>query len=541
MNNPEQFNNLDTRAARAAADIHTQANARPRPAFDAERPLSITVPSTALNGSVRPSRRGLLAVAAVVLVVVGAIAVGVNRSDNGRTEDLASHGGQPRAFQANWLPDGFRLQGAGEAGAGVQGRGSSPIAVELYGPNPSQPQVGIAVTSKDGLTPSGPSLGQVDLGNGRTGDWYEMFGAKRRMLGVDFGQYQMMLVASEAGEAELVSIARGVHLEGAAVAVDPEVLPDGWNHLGTEPDLLASLNPLAAVSVEGPLRLSMYGAGYVDGANDASSVVVGSMPGTETRLGAARVLLDGVHEVTIRGHQGVVGHLSGEAGTDYTMRSVAWLEKPGELVRVSAMGLSEAEMIRVAEDVKVIDEAAWKSILLRSNLGDLQNDPKLEIGRGEFADGTAWVVRKSGASGSDPSTELSVATGPLDSSSSSSSGGPEPEFRSIETLDKGGRYFASGLIGDAVATVELRSATGTVLGQATIVEGNGARAWVTELTKDPTVVVALDANGVELDRRTLENLADNVTAGDGVDGSHSFEGQGTPISPDGSSITIPAG
>ena len=71
-------------------------------------------------------------------------------------------------------------------------------------------------------------------------------------------------------------------------------------------------------------------------------------------------------------------------------------------------------------------------------------------------------------------------------------------FTSAEVLSQNGHVFASGLLADDVAKVELRRADGSVVGEATIVEALGHRGFAAEVTDGVTAAVALDATGKEL-------------------------------------------
>lgn len=66
--------------------------------------------------------------------------------------------------------------------------------------------------------------------------------------------------------------------------------------------------------------------------------------------------------------------------TDRSDRLLTWLERPGVSVTVVGEGLSEKEMVAIAEGLRPIDEAAWRQLTLRAppKSGEIVNVPATE-------------------------------------------------------------------------------------------------------------------------------------------------------------------
>src|SRR5690606_8730533 len=76
---------------------------------------------------------------------------------------------------------------------------------------------------------------------------------------------------------------------------------------------------------------------------------------------------------------------------------VRWTERPGEMLSLSGLGLTREELLAAAETLQPVDPTRWRELLEATALGDLHvydgDRPSVEMGRGRFADGTAWVLR----------------------------------------------------------------------------------------------------------------------------------------------------
>ena len=222
---------------------------------------------------------------------------------------------------------------------------------------------------------------------------------------------------------------------------------------------------------------------------------------------AATLFAERFEEATVRGRRALVIEYS--RTSDFRAVTVTWLEKPGELLRLSGVGLSIEELLSIAEGVRPVSAAEFTDLVERSKPGGLDADPADTVGEGQFPDGSRWVLRQ-GTDGSTPSPELNVAitddTGGSSSQSSSGSSSGSESGRglvAVTTVEYEDRTFAAGFVTDDVVAVELRQPDGSVLGNALVVTGAGHTGWVTELDVPATVAVALDANGNEVGRTTL--------------------------------------
>lgn len=549
MNDHDPIHRLDDRATRAATDVRDRAAARRRPSFDPARPVDLPTPVA------RPDRsapRRVLAIAAAVVLLAGAAGWWATASDEDAGPATTTGEGL-RPHVATDLPAGLAPAGAFHRGDvepdDVTGPGAA-IAAAFYGPADDDPQ--LAVASGADLAEADEGLGApVDLGGGLVA----------RPLGETFGlpgvlvtgtPEPVILLSRSLSTGALGEIAPSVRFDDGRPEVAADGLPDGWRLRTREPDLLAAAFPMSATAAAG----EQYGAAYVaesetgtDGPEvDDRMAIVLSLPGDDARRASARLLLDDVEDVEVQGEPALVGR-SPEGGdpSGEELWTVAWLARPGTLVRVSAYGLDRSETLRVAEGVRPAEGDEWDVLERlteeRSDQRDVASGQPdgsagTELGRGTFPDGTDWVLRTAdGGIG----TELTVGDGGLGGSTSSSGEPGAVAFRSFETTDRGARRFGSGLLTDGVDAVELRRTDGSVIGRAVIVVGSGDRAWVAELTEDPVVVVALDGDGRELDRREVEDADPIESVGDGVDGSDgpvpsTIVGQGTPLE-----TTVPAG
>jgi hypothetical protein len=509
---------LDERASAAAADLRARAGARPVPAFDPERAEALPAP---LPTSTVRSRRPLLAVAAAVVLVAGAAAWWSSTSGPDDSQPATRTTGNPRPYVATDLPDGFELTGVADLDGSDTGGAEGPLA--LFGPSADRPGLGVAFQPDYEVSDDGEQGDRIDVG-GREAYSLGGKGLGRNVVVVAEGSGGILLVSPTLDAEALARLAAEVTVDGTTVTVDPAALPDGWGPLATDAAGFGGLSPMA------PMRGAGSGAtvNYAKGAK--ASIIVTSTPGDQDAVFTGILLADRFEELEVRGHRAVLTTVkiaianspdSGDEPTDLTMTTLTWLEAPGELVRVTGIGLGRDELVLVAEGVEPAGSQRWAELLKRSRLGDLggQSDPKSRVlGEGTFADGTAWKLRYTPASddGSMASTSLTVATDGLSGSSSSSSGtaigsgsGSDPgegildPFPSMEVLDHGDRHFASGLLAGPVATVELRRPDGSVIGRATVVTAEGVSGWVAELTEADTVVVALDAAGTELGRAEL--------------------------------------
>lgn len=503
MTDQRELDALDRRAARAAADLRARAGARPRPPFEAEWVDVLPAPPP-VDG--RRSRRPLLVAAAAVVLIAGMALGLVARSGDG---DGGVAGptttGAFRPFAATELPRGMAVIGAAESPGEQSGPdGDGAIPVDVYGSDGGAPQLGVVLSGElEPLTAGGETF---DLGDGRVATAVDS-GLPGSTLQLDLEGTSALLISPELDPPALARIAGGVSVERGRALLDEAQLPDDWRFLGTEPDLFALFSPLSISGRTGaPSAAVLYGP--VDGDTSAMAIV-SSTQGDQFRLDVLRLVSTEVRSVQVRGHDALLA-TTASADTE-NLLTVAWLERPGELVRVSGYGLSEDDLLRMAESVEPVEPGAWEAMLREARLGGLVGPdgrpPGEVIGEGTFADGAAWVLRApTTASEGGDFLSLSVDTGEWVGSGGSSGGSVSSGdatvagFGGLNTLDQAGRHFLFGQIGAAVTSVELRRADGSVMVTADLVEGQGIRAWVAELIEPDAAVVALDADGGEVDR-----------------------------------------
>lgn len=570
--NDDQFEALDDRADQAASNVHAAAKRRPRPAFDAER--ASTLPQPAAVGVARsPRRTAWVAAAAVVALVAGAVTFAATRPEGGKDTIAASSVDDLRPFVADDLPDGLQPMAFVEL-ARDSGGGARTGAMPVYGKAIEQPLAGATVVQLDDfidleLAPfevDGQTLYRTGGPEGLPGRWVVLKDG-------DDGESLVLLVG--ATEEDAVALARVVSIDDGAVSVDVDGLPDGWRRLVTVDDPLT-------VMFDGSATRKGYYAAYVSGLGSSSaapgtsgdedftSVQITSVSGDEATMWASRLFVPDAREVTVRGHRGFTGAFptsspEGYTGPTYAMTTVSWLERPGEVLTVTGIDMTEDELLAVAEDIRPATEEEWATLTRQSQLGEFDDaqtsDTQLGRTTGTFDDGSEWALsirqstpyeddrlQEGEQVEGDVYTDLRVVVGaaassgsPFASYSGSSTSGGIDGFRSVSTTDIEGRHFSSGIVTDGVVRVQLQRADGTVLGEATVVEVAGYTAFVAELAEDPTVLVALRADGSEAGRSTVEELDQNVTPDiDGASDTTTFEGQGSPIDSDGGSSIAPA-
>ncbi|HEX2577026.1 MAG TPA: hypothetical protein VHK88_11805 [Aquihabitans sp.] len=514
----ELLTSLDERAGSQAADLRRRAAARPAPAFDPNRPLGLgPVPSHSADAGVR--RVAVAGAIAAALLVAGGF--GWLASTDGGDRQPAPAGvttGKPRPFVATDLPDGYEPTGAVDLRPGADGL--APMSV--FGSSSEEPGLGVTVQPQFALDVVVAGV-PVDLGDDREAFAYDGVGLGRRAVLVRAGDASLLLTSPVLDRAALVRVARSTVVERGRPGVDEAALPEGWTLLAEEPGVLALSSPVAVFRSRGSGTGSV--ASYIDSTGEpqdgtTGSVVVWSSEANPASIHAQELFTEGSEAVTVRGRGGLLSRYPAAAGSPSGW-VLSWIEAPGEVVRVQASGVDRAEVLAVAEGVRPADVAEWTDLLERTQLGELAADDDQtgyeELGRGEFADGTPWRlgVATDGIGG----TQLSVATGPVESEGASSGGsgsasgggGTDAAFRTVDTLDRAGRHFASGLLGPATRTVALRRQDGTVIDEAVVIGEGDRRAWVAEITEDPTIAVALDDGGSELGRVTFEELDRNTT------------------------------
>lgn len=560
MSAPEdhQLRQLDQRGADASADLAARAAARPVPSFDPVRAVVSELPTS------RPRTPGrILAVAAVILVVAAIAGVLVAQIRDDGSDKAKVISGKPRPFVAGDLPDGFAFAGAGEITAdegqsdGVsEVDGSGPVA--LYGPDDDDPQLGIAVFPKWEAADANPSeIEAVDLG-GRTAYRYDGMGFGKHALVIPDGEGAVIVLTSSMDAEWLEALASDLTVDDdGTIDLHGFSLPQGWRELGEVPELLSLVSPMLATmnpASVGNYAIYLKGAGETATASESSSsdgsssssgsgtegdddqkapeprlptdsglLMVSSTPGDTTQVHAAALVADTATKTTVRGHEALITTTTMQSQEPVATRTVTWIERPGELVRVSGSGLDERELLAAAESLEPVNAAEWKDLVERSELGEFDpanadGPPRIKVGEGRFPDGSRWILTASVPQGSGTGPEgsgielasahISVSVAEAGNSSSSSSSGmgtvtgpsdPAAVF-GLEVLGTGGRSFAGALVSSDVARVEVRTGDEQVEAEAEIVEGGGYRGVAVELTGETASLVALAADGTELGR-----------------------------------------
>jgi len=519
MNDRQNLEHLDRRGAHAALDARARAAARPRPAFDPDQ--ARTLPAPARLSDHRRPRRPFVAIVAAAAVVVGLIAVGVvqHRADDGDSRPAGVTTVQPRPFVAADLPKGLVLAGA--SGADESGDQVGPISV--YGSAPDDPTLGVMVMHANAKAFADWPRVTVD---GRTVITDDSGGFGRNVAVSVRGDRSIVVTSPRFSVADLAKLVDEVTIDESRPVVPESALPDGVRLLGQDADFAADSGMLGASLgglKEGFATLYQRDAQVKGGTN----ISVASTPGDEVRLNTVRLWSTELKTTSVRGHAAVFTS-RGLAGSDgLGLLTLSWLERSGEVLRVSGFGANEAELRTVAEGVRPVPADEWDKLLEQTQLGDL-GEPKpgqIILGRGRFPSGTTWALRvivdPADGSDGDPALDLQVSA---NDRSGGVSVGSNVGYGSAEgrgstrtpqvlpqtlTTTRGKQRFAAGLLRDDVTRVSLVDESGESLGNAEMIRANGRVAWVAELHRRPVSVVAFDASGSELARHPLEDGADS--------------------------------
>lgn len=545
------LDHLDQRAAEAARDLRSAAERRPIPAFAPDR-----LPTPAPSSSVR--RRRPLAVAAAVLLVVGAAAgtVAVTRDRGGDGNQKASTPTSPRPFVAGELPDGLRPVGVYSADGTTSDLDEEPLLGRFH------------VYGEDGRAVAGIAVGPPldELSDDADGDG-ELAGDERpeRVVvdGVDVWQVRPMpdavwsavehgdrtvvVLAPTLSDADRDALAVGATLEGDDLRVDPTTV-DRWDLISVLDDGMSAF----------PIAGTMRGAGsdghqaVYFGAGGETGVTITSLSADDGAVDALTLVAPDHGPVRVRGRDGIVVRFPiDEHSPD--MVSVSWQERPGERITVGGIGLGEDQVLAIAEAVRPAEPDEWRTLVRDTRLGRLSDainhdgTTVEELGAGELSGGVVWRL-----TWLTPSPDLDPDQGPqvegfdvtlrvpgADSSGSTSWSGSAP-FGETVVAESGGRHLGAGIVDEAVASVRIERADGSIVGEAPVLEGAGRRAWAVELVEDGLVAVALDASGAELGRMDVplsgdgyEGTSNTVPCStvEELDGSGRFSCQGTEIEP----------
>ena len=181
---------------------------------------------------------------------------------------------------------------------------------------------------------------------------------------------------------------------------------------------------LARIGLSHHLRDGTVGVSYQDEQRSRAFAVETSR-GTEADLYLPRTQLTDVRSTTVRGHPGIVGVLEGDSPTPPAAVILSWFEQPGHLVRITAQGVSEAEVRKVADGLRPLAGERLTKLSQRTATGDDDPDDQRStlLAAGRTPEGKHWTVR-AGADGKglDREVKVTVAESSGDSSSTAGSG-----------------------------------------------------------------------------------------------------------------------
>jgi len=498
----------------------------------------------------------MLAAAAAVLVLAAVAGILALRSTGAETVPAEAASGNPRPFVAGHLPAGYEVAGIGGVGTpGVPFWGTfDPIgtgATTIYGPEASRPGLVVQALpgpASDWIDPAQTDL--IDLPGGRTADPIDDLGLGKHALRVARGDRATQLITTTMEADELQAVASEAVVDGdARLDLDAVDLPAGWHELshfssdedGPSDTFLAALEDGASVAFYTDRPLPSPDSdddGHARLGDGDGAIAVSSSAGDERELYARAAVAAASSTTTVRGHNAIVATMPTHAGDEVPLRSISWIERPGELVRVTASGLDEPALVAAAEDVRPVSPKEWKALAEQSQTGAFDavrtgEEAPIEVGQGRFPDDLTWRLSVTpGDAGDDPVVHLAVSP-PADGGDPASTSGrgtaADPAARAIlatETIDFGDlRLYSGALVAPEVARVEVRDADGTVIARPDIVEGHGHRGVATPVATASATLVALAADGTELDRAKLRAPSDLPTAG--ADSGSGSVGDGT--------------
>lgn len=310
----------------------------------------------------RPSgshrRSWIVAVAAVVVLVVGLVAIGTNRNDQ-------SLGNDPSRLQ--WwiadLPDGLQLVQMSEPGSQVGPPGATTM-VNAYATDaaPLGPVVSVRGSMGAGIeiTPAlgGTNFQETDIGDRRAAFADSETG--QRLLYIEVDGHWVLMTSRNIDDATLSTMAQSVVRDADGVAQIPAAaLVDGLSLM------------LRADAPAAELGLGSDFAGVSYAAPDGRSIglqVYPSRPSPRANLG----LMAPMTSTTVAGGNGFVGGYSVDAPnpaqppTD--VRILSW-ERDGLDFRLTGYNVTDTEMQAAAESVARASDASWNEMLKQTGGG----------------------------------------------------------------------------------------------------------------------------------------------------------------------------
>jgi hypothetical protein len=389
-------------------------------------------------------------------------------------------------------------------------------------------------------------LERVEAGGRSAWDASELFGGHAVFVQVE-GEL-VVVVGTPAGAEGVRAVAANVEVGPAGPTVPADGLPDGSRPLGTVP-LLAVLGPhggaLGPIGAFDPA--ATWSLWYERGAATemAAMVAVVVRTGGPLQRELATLVADETQRVSVRGHDGVLTRVAlPQQVRPADWWSLRWEERPGEVVEVLAAVAGDTEdgraVVERAEDLVPVASDEVDDLRLRVAERGLDDPEVTVLGRGTGSDGSPWLLVH-GAAGSQIglASGIDLRLGSTVSRFSASTGGsgeviedegessgesqgeaegsvedvpPAPLRGEWAVVDTEGATWAFGPAGAEVAAVVVRDADDVLVAEAEVYEVEGIKAWLAELPPmvrdedgmaDELVVVALDADGDEVDRQTL--------------------------------------
>jgi hypothetical protein len=373
-------------------------------------------------------RRLWLAVAAAAVVVIGVVAA----LSGGDGRPGVTSGGEPGYLLPGWLPDG--LEPFAAVDGDVVARGSDATAqVAVYGdPSAADPWARtIAVTYVDDAGRAAADAAGDDpaFGLGVSREQIEVGGQPATLTDRDAwyvdwaaGGGTLTVFGSEAVTRDEVL--------AAAAAASPDVtigaasLPSGFVEMARGPRYAAG----SRFVTEGMPPVGLLVTYTTDGrphAGDTPGLAVMQRPGDAAAVDLLRLNEATSWSTEVRG-QHAVGVTTADPPASNQV-ALQWLDPSGQLVTIYAVGLSDDEVVRVAEELAPASEADIDHLLREYAddhipVGDeaadestgATEDGQAEVASGE-QDGLRWTLLAAGNSGE---ASLELVWG--DSSASSS-------------------------------------------------------------------------------------------------------------------------
>jgi len=393
------LDDLATRDARTAADEALFAATEP-PATSEPTRVRVDRLARRRNGRRRPPRRRGLAAAVVAVVALAGGAIAVATRDDGPN---VSSGGELDYVLPSWLPTGLAPAHAVDipdtaslgytsdiaiyGDPGADDPWSATVAVvhlvadeELLGGRPTDGEA-VTVDGHDAWLREAESDGWV--GEGWEVEWQ-----------VDDGR---VLVSGTLSRDEVLAAAEAASAE-AEPAIDTSGLPDGYELLARGPLgdslLFSSLfegNVGLGAGSAGASGLAVVYADPVDREAVRPAVVVAQRHGSASAVDLLRLSFTEAEATTVRGHHAVIGRgdeLPGSAGEDGVV-AVQWAESEGQLVTVVGFGVDEADVLRVAEDMRPAASGAIATLRTEQAIAAPRRFGDLRAGEVVAASGTS--------------------------------------------------------------------------------------------------------------------------------------------------------